>query len=56
MNLEESQSQHLKNAEEHLKQHLNTNYGFSNIEEYNSHILPPRKTLETNQHNTSKGI
>lgn len=53
MNLEDYQTQHLKNADKHLKQHLNSNFGFSNLEEYNSHILPPRKTLETNQHNTN---
>lgn len=49
--MEESHSQCLITASEQLKQHLNSNYGFSNLDEYNSHILPPRKSLEINQHN-----
>jgi len=52
LNLDESNSQCLKIAGEQLKQHLSSNYGFSNLDEYNSHILPPRKTLETNECNT----
>lgn len=52
VNLEESQSQCLKIAGEQLKQHLSNNYAFSNLDEYNSHILPPRKKLEPNQNNT----
>lgn len=51
MNLEESQSQCLKTASEQLKQHLNSSCGFSNLDEYNSHIVPPRKTLGNIQHN-----
>ncbi|VVC36241.1 Hypothetical protein CINCED_3A009347 [Cinara cedri] len=50
--LDESQSQCLITASEQLKQHLSSNYGFSDLDEYNSHILPPRKTLETDQYNT----
>lgn len=48
LNLEESKPQCLITAGEHLKQHLNINYGFSNLDEYNSHILPPRITPKTN--------
>jgi len=51
VNLEESQSQCLRTAGENLKQHLNRSCGFSNLDEYNSHIVPPRRTLENAQHN-----
>lgn len=56
--LEESQSQCLITAGQQLKQHLNSSYGFSDLDEYSSHILPPRKTLEIDQYNTVslKGI
>jgi len=50
VNLEESQSQCLRTAGEKLKQHLNSSCGFSNLDEYNSHIVPPRRTLGINQH------
>jgi len=47
VNLEESQSQCLRTAGEQLKQHLNSSScGFSNLDEYNTHIVPPRKTSE----------
>lgn len=49
MNLEQSQSQSLITASEQLKQHLSSSYGFSNLDEYNSYVLPPRKSLEINQ-------
>lgn len=49
VNLEESQC--LRTAGEKLKQHLNSSCGFSNLNEYNSHIVPPRRTLENAQHN-----
>jgi len=52
LNLDESNSQCLKIAGEQLKKHLNSNYGFSNLDKYNSHILPPMETLETNECNT----
>ncbi|XP_060854215.1 phospholipase DDHD2-like isoform X1 [Rhopalosiphum padi] len=51
VNLEESQSKCLRTAGEQLKQHLNSSCGFSNLDEYNSHIVPPRKTLGNIQHN-----
>lgn len=56
LNLEESNSQCLKTASEQLKQHLNSNYGFSNLDEYNSYILPPRRKLETIECNTIPSI
>lgn len=48
LNLEKSNPQCLITAGQQLKQHLNSNYGFSNLDEYNSHILPPRKTPKIN--------
>lgn len=57
--LGDTQSQSLKTAEEQLKKHLSSNYGFSNLDEYNSYILPPNKILETVQNNilpTDEGI
>jgi len=51
VNLEESQSKCLRTAGEQLKHHLNSSCGFSNLDEYNSHIVPPRKTLGNIQHN-----
>lgn len=51
VNLEQSKSQSLITASEQLKQHLSSNYGFSNLDEYNSHILPPRKSSEINKPN-----
>lgn len=58
VNLEQSQSQSLITASEQLKEHLSSNYGFSNLDEYNSYVLPPRKSLEINQPNiiTPEGI
>lgn len=50
VNLEEPQSQCLITAGEKLKQHLNSSIGFSNLDEYNSHIVPPRRTLGNIQH------
>lgn len=46
-NFQESQSPCLETAGEQLKLHINSNYGFSNIDEYNSHILPLKVSLET---------
>jgi len=48
VNLEESQC--LRTAGEKLKQHINSSCGFSNLDEYNSHIVPPRRTLGNIQH------
>jgi len=50
VNLDESQSQCLKTAGEKLKQHLNSSCGFSNLDEYNTHIVPPRRSLGNTQH------
>lgn len=57
INLQESNTC-LKTAGEQLEKYFQRNYGFSDLDEYNTHIVPPKKSLEVNQYNTipSKGM
>lgn len=51
INVKESKTQCLETAEQ-LEKRPQKSYGFSDLDEYNSHIVPSKKSLEVNEYNT----